>query len=252
MLVTISRPKDELVITTNSIDVVREYTVQGDGRESAREFLDVPNKIIPFKRSPIDLKEGKQVTPPEKLSPSQRTKKMIDFCVGFAIKASQKKKIQQQIKKDPWAFRPGIHPDEGMKIGMSACSLNERGPFSFDGCECPCNLSALLCYWGVWGNFGLEPQAPFFARNYFSFPSEIGEIIPLYLEFFRARANAEPQLRSTCSRLRSRLRGCKNLHHWGCTSLANSYLARGCRLGTRHYRWNPTARTSTGYVGPKC
>jgi hypothetical protein len=101
MLVTISRPKDELVITTNSIDVVREYTVQGDGRESAREFLDIPN--VPFKqevkRSPVDLQEGKQVTPSVKVTPSQRSKKLIDFCIGLAIKASQKKKIEQQIKE---------------------------------------------------------------------------------------------------------------------------------------------------------
>ncbi len=51
----------------------------------------------------------------------------------------------------------------------------------------------------------------------------------------RARATAESQLKSAYSRLRSRLRGCKNLlPPWGCSSRTNSYLVRGCRPGTRH------------------
>lgn len=39
MLVTMSRPRDEFIVVTDSIAVVRQQTTQSEERESAREFL---------------------------------------------------------------------------------------------------------------------------------------------------------------------------------------------------------------------
>jgi hypothetical protein len=80
MLVTISRPKNELIITTNSIDVVREHKVHSHERQSATDLLkDKAQKAV-----------------------SARQKQLIAFCIGLARKAAMKKAIKVEVKQDPY------------------------------------------------------------------------------------------------------------------------------------------------------
>lgn len=72
MMVTMSRPRDEFIVVTDSIAVVRQQTTQTDERESAREFL-VGNepKISPEVEREIDLQKGKRITPLIVMDPQQ-------------------------------------------------------------------------------------------------------------------------------------------------------------------------------------
>jgi hypothetical protein len=107
MLVTISRPKNELIVTTNSVDVVREYTTQSDERESATEFLEKRhqnNKVaIDSLAARIKIDQKIDLHPGAWISkvPSQKalSRKLVNFCVGLLIKAeAEKKKIDLAIE----------------------------------------------------------------------------------------------------------------------------------------------------------
>jgi hypothetical protein len=128
MLVTISRPKDELIITTNSIDVVREYTTQSYERESATEFLEKGhqnNKVAIDHTAPrikveqkVDLHPGARVSTPAQKALS---KKLIDFCVRLVVKEAEKKRIARAIEQRHEAIERFIDQPDLPKYGIASC-----------------------------------------------------------------------------------------------------------------------------------